>query len=79
MKKVLVVFVMTLGFAACNNGEGGINIKTDSLGRELDTLGNKIEEKAEQVWDSTKAKANELKTGIEARLDSAGKRNDTIQ
>jgi hypothetical protein len=80
MKKVLVVFVMVFGFAACNNDGINVTVDRDSLGKKLDTLGNKIEDKAEQVWDSTKSKAGQLKEGIEARFDSAGKkRNDTIR
>lgn len=80
MKKVLLVFVMALGFTACNEESTTINVNRDSLGRELDTLGNKIEEKAEQVWDSAKVKATDLKEGIEARIDSAGKKRvDTLR
>ena len=79
MKKVLVVFVMALGFGGCNEESTTINVNRDSLGRELDTLGNKIGEKAEQVWDSAKVKATDLKENIEARLDSVGnKRKDTL-
>ena len=79
MKKVLLVFVIAFGFAACNNGAADVNIKTDSLGNELDTLGRKIGDKAEQVWDSTKVKASELKEDIEARFDSTNKKEDTLR
>ena len=80
MKKVLVVFVMAFGFVACNDDGVNVNVNTDSLGNRLDTLGNKIEEKAEQVWDSTKSKAGQLKEDIEARFDSADKkRSDTLR
>jgi hypothetical protein len=80
MKKVLLVFVMALGFGACNEESTNINVNRDSLGRELDTLGNKIGEKAEQVWDSAKVKAADLKQDIEARFDSAGKKKeDTLR
>ena len=79
MKKVLVVFVMALAFAACNEEGVKVNVNTDSLDSRLDTLGNKIGEKAEQIWDSTKSKAGDLKEGIEARIDSADRRNDSVQ
>ena len=79
MKKVLLVFVMALGFAACNNDGGEVEVKTDSLGKELDTLGRKIGDKAEQVWDSTKVKAGALKEDIEARFDSGRKNKDSTR
>lgn len=79
MKKVLLVFMMALGFAACNNDGAEVEIKTDSLGRELDTLGKKIGDKAEQVWDSTKVKAGELKEVIEARFDSVRVKKDSAR
>ena len=79
MKKVLLVFVMALGFTACNEESTTINVNRDSLGRELDTLGNKIGEKAEQVWDSTKVKAGALKEDIEARFDSVRGKKDSAR
>ena len=70
---------MAFGFAACNDEGVNVNVNADSLGNKLDTLGTKIEDKAEQVWDSTKSKAGQLKDDIEARFDSAGKkRSDTL-
>ncbi|MGV3658012.1 MAG: hypothetical protein ACO1NX_08655 [Chitinophagaceae bacterium] len=69
MKKVIVVFMMALGFAACNNEAGDVEVQADSLKKELDTLGRKVGDKAGQVWDSTKVKAGELKEDIEARFD----------
>ncbi len=73
MKKLFVILVLVGGLASCNESGTSINIKGDSLGKELDTLGNKIGEKAEQVWDSTKLKARDLKEGVEDRIDSARK------
>jgi len=79
MKKVLLVFVMALGFAACNNEGREVEVKTDSLGRKLDTLGKKIGDKAEQVWDSTKVKAGELKEDIESRFEGGKEKKDSTQ
>ncbi len=77
MKKVILVFMMALGFAACNNEAGEVEVEADSLKKELDTLGRKVGDKAEQVWDSTKVKAGELKEDIESRFESDKKEKDS--
>jgi len=80
MKNGLCLLILIVGLAACNNGSTTtVSVKTDSIGEELDTLGNKIGEKAEQVGDSVKARFNDIKESVKARMDSI-KRNpkDTI-
>ncbi len=77
MKKILALMILAGGLAACNeNGSSGSQ-KTDSLKREMDTLGAKIGDKAGEAWDSTKSKAKDLKEEVEARFDSLKK--DTQQ
>jgi RNase adaptor protein for sRNA GlmZ degradation len=79
MKKVLLVFMMAFGFAACNEGGREVEVKTDSLSKELDTLGKKIGDRAEKVWDSTRVKAGELKDDIESRFEKNDKKQDSIR
>lgn len=79
MKKVLVVFVMALGMAACNEESTGANKSSDSLRNELDTLGAKISDKAAEVRDSVRAKAGALKEDIEAGFYSAGQKKDSAR
>lgn len=70
MKNGLCLLMLLLGTAACNNGTSTVSVKTDSIGQELDTLGDKIGEKAEQVGDSVKARFNDIKESVKDRIDS---------
>lgn len=64
MKKAAVSILLGFMLMACD-----VNVTTDN---KLDSLGNKIENKAKQALDSTKEKAKELKDKIENKLDRAG-------
>jgi hypothetical protein len=73
MKKVIGLTTMVLLLAACNN-EG------DSTERELDSLETRIDTTTEKVWDSTKAKARDLKERIEDKIENrdTADRRDTL-
>lgn len=73
MKKFLGLMAVVVLLAACNN-EG------DATERKLDSLENRIDTTAEKVWDSTKAKAKELKERIEQKIENrdAEERNDSL-
>jgi hypothetical protein len=70
MRNGLCLLILLLGLAACNDSGSTISVKTDSIGRELDTLGEKIEEKAVVVGDSVKEKFKDIKEAVTNRLDS---------
>ena len=61
MKEFGVLVVMIGIFTACNNS-AALENTADSLGKEVDSLGNK-------VWDSVKMDSRELKEEIENRLE----------
>ncbi|HEY1112840.1 MAG TPA: hypothetical protein VGE66_04745 [Chitinophagaceae bacterium] len=73
MRKVIGLMSLALLLASCNN-EG------DSTERKLDSLETRIDTTAEKVWDSTKAKAKELKERIEQRIERRDSvdRNDSL-
>jgi hypothetical protein len=73
MKKIFIMVALAGGLVACNDNANNVTIKTDSLKQDLDTLGDKIEDKADQALDSAKSKAKDLKEGIEARFDTLKK------
>lgn len=77
MKKVLMILALAGGLAACNENGDSIEVEGDSVKQNLENLGEKIEEKSEQTWDSTKAKAKDLKERIENKFDSVDRREDT--
>lgn len=80
MKNGFGAVILLLSLMACNDSSRTVSVKTDSIGRELDTLGNKIEKKAEQVSDSVKAEFNDIKTAVSNRIDSVKRaRRDTIR
>lgn len=73
MKKLFGVLAVAGLLAACDN-DG------KSTGEKIDSLGERFERKAEQVWDSTKStasevwdstkeKARDIKNNVEERLD----------
>jgi hypothetical protein len=70
MRNGLCLLILLLGLAACNDSGNTISVKSDSIGRELDTLGEKIEEKAEVVGDSVKETFKDIKEAVNNRLDS---------
>lgn len=73
MKKWTGILAGALLLAACNN-EG------DSTERKLDSLETRIDTTAEKVWDSTKAKAKDLKERIEEKIENRDRdeRNDSL-
>ncbi len=75
MRRLICILIVCL-LGSCNNDGSSTEIKFDSIGRELDTLGKKIDTTLDKAWDSTKEKAKDLKNMIEIKLD---KRNDSIQ
>lgn len=68
--KQAVWFLMLIVLVSCADNGAAVQQKTDSLGRELDTLGGKIEEKAEELGDSVTSKFNDLKEAVNNRMDS---------
>ena len=73
MKRLTGLLTLALLLAACNN-EG------DSTERKLDSLETRIDTTAEKVWDSTKARAKDLKEHIEQRIENreADERKDSL-
>ena len=73
MKRITSILALALLFTACNN-EG------DTTERKLDSLETRIDTTAEKVWDSTKAKAKDLKERIEQKIENreADDRNDSL-
>jgi hypothetical protein len=73
MKKWTGILAGALLLVACNN-EG------DSTERKLDSLETRIDTTAEKVWDSTKAKAKDLKERIEKKIENrqTDDRNDSL-
>lgn len=73
MKKWTGILAGAFLLAACNN-EG------DSTERKLDSLETRIDTTAEKVWDSTKAKAKDLKERIEEKIENRDRdeRNDSL-
>lgn len=59
---------------------GGCHDSGSSSDHQLDSIGQKLDSSAGRVWDSTKAKARDLKERIEDKLenkDAAGKADTT--
>jgi RNase adaptor protein for sRNA GlmZ degradation len=73
MKRLTGILLGSLLLTACNN-EG------DSAERKLDSLETRIDTTAEKVWDSTKAKAKDLKERIEQKIENrdADERSDSL-
>lgn len=70
MKRILSVLVISALFTACNDSSINVEAEADSLNTKLEHVGEKIEEKAEQAWDTTKAKASDIKDKAEREWDS---------
>jgi hypothetical protein len=73
MKRLVTFVVIGALFTACNEEGSSRERKLDSLERRIDTT-------AEKVWDSTKAKAKDLKDRIEAEFEERdrGNKGDTL-
>ena len=76
MKTVFLVLMVVAGLAGCNENGTTVSVKTDSLGRELDTLGEKIEEETENAGAVIGEKAEKAGDYIETKAERAG---DTIK
>jgi hypothetical protein len=76
MKKIISALFLVAVFTACNESGVSVEGKIDSLDEKLDTLGQKIERKAEQVWDTTKERAGDLKDKVEQKWDSSRLNNN---
>jgi len=76
MKKSVCLLMVMLSLAACNERDTTVTVKTDSVGRALDTLGAKIEEKVNVAGDSVKAAYNNLKERVKAGQDSIRNRHN---
>lgn len=70
MRKGFWILILMGTFAACNDSSTAPSVKEDSIGREPDEAGGKIEKKTEAVGDSVKAVYNGIKENVQARLDS---------
>ena len=66
MKKFFAMLVVASLLTACNENGGTIEGK-------LDTLEDKIDTTTERIWDSTKAKAKDIKEDVEKRLEDNDK------
>lgn len=74
MKGILGFLLVGVLVSACN--ETG-----DSTERKLDSLERRIDTTAEKVWDSTKARAKDLKEQIEEKFEERDSvnRTDTVK
>ena len=66
MKRFFAVLVVAGLLTACNENGSTIEGKLDSLEDRIDTT-------AEKIWDSTKAKAKDIKEEVEERLEDNDK------
>ncbi len=62
MKRLFIAMILTVAFAACNEGGESVTIKIDS------TTDDKIEEKLDKLGDKIEEKAKDLKSGIEINV-----------
>jgi hypothetical protein len=63
MKQIIGFLLVGVLMSACNETGDATDRKLDSLERRIDTT-------AEKVWDSTKARAKDLKERIEEKLEN---------
>ena len=70
MKRIFPVVLIVTFFTACNESSVNVEAEADTLNTKLENLGEKIENKAEQAWDTTKAKASDVKDKAEQEWDS---------
>ena len=75
MKKIVSAVLIAGCFTACNESGVNVEVDTDSLNTKLEKVGEKIEDKAGQVWDSTKEKAADLKDKAKQEWDSVKANN----
>ena len=66
MKKLWILALMVF-LGACNNS-ASVSIYTDTVENKIDTLGDKAEDKAERLWDTTKADLKEAGKNIKEKV-----------
>lgn len=69
IKKVLGVFVLSFLLISCTDSGSSTRLTVDSTVKKLDSVAEKIGEKAEQGWDSVKAKAKDVKESLDETFD----------
>lgn len=69
MKKVLGVIAVSFYLFACTESGSSTKVTVDSTVNKLDSAAEKIGEKAEEAWDSTKAKAKDVKESLDETFD----------
>ena len=79
MKNGWYFLILLLGLSACTNDGRTISVQTDSVGRELDTLGTKISQKAVAVGDSVSERLNNIKEVVAHKIDSIRVHRDTTK
>lgn len=77
MKKLLVLLAGFCFLTACNENGDPVESKLDSLENHFDTT-------AEKIWDSTKAKAKDLKEKLEEKWEQSkdsieARKSDTLK
>jgi hypothetical protein len=71
--------LVTVALLSCNDTVSINSRRLEEIEKDADSLAGKIERKVEQGWDSTKAKAKDLKEKIGNRRDSLKKeQKDTL-
>ena len=65
MKKSLAILVLMCVIVSCDNDGRSTKLVVDSAVNKLESAAQKVGEKAENAWDTTKAKAKDLKDGLE--------------
>lgn len=79
MKKLIVFLILSAGIMACDNEDRNtVEDKLDSFGEKLDSLGERIDTTAEKIWDTTKAKAKDLKEEVKEEWKERKERRDTV-
>jgi predicted small secreted protein len=71
MKKLLSLLLLSGALAACNDTDGDGN-KDINIHIDLDSTGNKIERKLNEIGDSTAAKTKRLEKKIDKKFNNSG-------
>ena len=69
MARLLIICLLTISFVACNNQGSVTEGKIDSLNERIDTT-------LDKAWDSTKAKAKELREKVKEEWNE---RKDSVR
>jgi predicted small secreted protein len=71
MKKLLSLLLLFSVLIACNDTDGDGN-KDINIHIDLDSTGDKIERKLDEIGDSTAAKTKRLEKKIDRKLNNSG-------